>query len=115
MKYFLLPILLVSHVAFAGQVVSTPAQFPRAASQACDGGTVGADCMIEFVGGRVGFGLCALVPNAGGELTCQMDPSQLPADCKNNALGTKGSVLTFAFLALGLLFLRRRAGRAVAG
>lgn len=109
MKYFLLPILFVSHVALAGQVVSTPSQFPGAASEACDGRSVGADCMIEFAGGRVGFGLCALVPNGGGALMCQMDKSQLPADCQNNALGTKGSVLTFACLAVVLLLLRRRA------
>lgn len=108
LSFSLFVTLFVSQFAFAGKVVSTPGQFPGAAATACEGRYVGADCTIEFAGGHIGFGVCVEVPNGGGQLTCNIDVSQLPPGCQNNALGTKGSALTFASLAVCLLFLRRK-------
>lgn len=105
-------VLLASNFVLAGQrLVSKPSQFPGAAAASCEGRYVGADCTVEFEGGYVSFGVCVEVPNSGGELTCQIDVTELPQNCQNNALGTNGSYLTFGGLAAILFWFNRR-GRA---
>lgn len=82
--------------------------YQEAAVEACTGSSIGASCTITFEGGEVSIGVCIEVPGpAGAYLSCKIDPSKIPS-CKNNAVGTPGSAMMFAVLALGLFIWRRR-------
>lgn len=89
-------------------VVKDVPSYNQAVGEACTGSSVGAQCTITFQGGSVSIGVCVSVPGpAGGILTCQIDPASIPS-CKNNAVGTPGSSMVFAVLALGLYLWRRK-------
>ncbi len=105
-----LSVALISLASTAGgtTVVKDMPTFQQAAAEACSGSAVGASCTITFQGGSVSVGVCVQVPGpAGGTLTCQLDAGKLPS-CKNSAVGTPGSAMVFALLALGLFVWRRR-------
>ncbi|MEI6805050.1 MAG: hypothetical protein WCK49_00915 [Myxococcaceae bacterium] len=107
----ILSFALFSVSSFAGgkTTVKDVPTYQQAVIEACDGSAVGASCTIMFQGGSVSIGVCVQVPGspAGANLTCQIDPANLPS-CKNNATGTPGAAMIFAVLALGLFAWRRR-------
>lgn len=107
-----LSITLFSVVSNAGgnmpTVVKDVPTYSQAVIQACEGSSIGAQCTITFQGGSVSIGICVAVPGpVGGSLSCQIDSASIPS-CKNNAMGTPGSAMAFAVLALGVYFMRRR-------
>ena len=101
--------LLVSAVVYAKTVVTDYPSYEVAIKEACDGKQIGVQCSVTFTGGSVGIGICVEVPNSpvSGVLTCQLDVNTI-GNCKNNALGTPSSWITFGSLAGLLLFMRRR-------
>lgn len=106
---------LVLFPAFASAggktVVTNTPSFYRAAAEACVGSAIGAQCTITFQGGSVSIGVCVQVPGpAGGYLSCEIDPSQIPSCKKNSLVNSPSTMALFAVLAGGLFFLRRRRG-----
>lgn len=100
-------LLTVSSIAFSRIIVDDKESFAEAAIEACEGKSVGLQCEVEFKGGSIGIGVCVEISGpAGVYLTCEIDFDEI--DCKNNALGSTGSWLTFGSLGGLLLFLRRK-------
>lgn len=117
-KSILTTLLLLSALsttpAFAGKQtapVNSVDSYVNETMNVCDGQGVGAQCTIVFEGGSVSVGICQNVDvNGSIELQCVIKTEDLPSpeNCKNNALGTPSSWLTFGGLAGALLLLRRR-------
>ena len=100
--------MVLSLSVSAKQIAKDEQSFRNAAEEACAGHAIGARCTVTFQGGSVGIGVCVEVPGpVTGVLTCQINTSQIP-NCKNNALATPSSWMTFGGLAGLLLLMRRR-------